>query len=185
MSGRVSAVTSFFTSDDTGALTPQDISVSVWSATQIGGYAVCGVLAREIEKATDAPGFIPARLTVDLFKPVRTEPLTVQSAVIRRGNRIIMTDATVMQAGEPRARGTAVYLPATEDPPGQVWHRTEPIPTPPFDDGTEAGPPMMISGDNHRFLHPQQCRAQDDLAALPDTRRRRAPQPLSERRPDR
>lgn len=123
-------MTSFFTSDDAGVLIPQDISVSVWSATQIGGYAVCAALAREIEKTTDVTGFIPARLTVDLFKPVRTEPLTTHGAVIRRGNRIIMTDATVMQAGEARARATAIYLPATEDPPGQVWHSADPIPHP-------------------------------------------------------
>jgi len=142
-------VTSFFTSDDTGALTPQDVSVSIWSDTQIGGYAVCGALAREIEKTTKAPGFIPARLTVDLFKPVRTEPLIMHSAVIRRGNRIIMTDATVMQAGEPRARATALYLPMTEDPPGRVWRSADPVPTPPFGDRTEAGPPMITSGGNN------------------------------------
>ena len=141
-------MTSFFTADDTGALTPQDISVSVWSDTQIGGYAVCGALAREIEKSISAPGFIPARLTVDLFKPVRTDPLTMSSAIIRRGNRIVMTEATVMQAGEPRARATALYLPTTEDPPGQVWHRADPIPTPPSDDRPEAGPPMITSGDS-------------------------------------
>ena len=139
---------SFFTSDNNGILTPQDLSVSVWSDTQIGGYAICGALAREIEKTTKAPGFIPTRLTVDLFKPVRTEPLTLRSAIIRRGNRIVMTDATVIQAGEPRARATALYLPATEDPPGQVWHHADSVPTPPSDDHAEVGPPMITSGGN-------------------------------------
>lgn len=83
-------MTSFFTSASSGALIPEKISVSVWSDSQIGGYAVCGALARQIENTTSTEGFIPARLTVDLFQPVRTEPLTLHSSTIRRGRRIIM-----------------------------------------------------------------------------------------------
>lgn len=139
-------MTPFFTSGASGALVPQEISVSVWSASQIGGYAVCGALARQIENHSDTTGFMPSRLTVDLLMPVRAEPLTVTSGTVRRGRRIIVIDAAVIQAGEPRARATAIYLPVTEDPPGRVWTSADlPLapPTKPFH-----GSPLVKSGDN-------------------------------------
>jgi hypothetical protein len=139
-------VTPFFTSGTSGVLVPQEISISVWSASQIGGYAVCGALARQIENQSDTTGFIPARLTVDLFKPVQTEPLTVSSRTVRRGRRIIVIDATVIQTGEPRARATAIYLPVAEDPPGRVWNSTELPLTPP--EKPIDGSPLVKSGDN-------------------------------------
>ncbi|MGW4096586.1 acyl-CoA thioesterase domain-containing protein [Mycobacterium sp. NPDC004974] len=138
-------MTSFFTLGSSGTLVPRDISISVWSAAQVGGYAVCGALAREIEKTTETAGFIPARLTVDLFSPVRTEPLIMRSTVIRRANRIIVTDATVIQDDEPRARATAIFLPVTQDPPGQLWHAEDPLPAPPHDGRPDHGPPLIHS----------------------------------------
>ncbi|MGV0744588.1 acyl-CoA thioesterase domain-containing protein [Mycolicibacterium sp. XJ870] len=124
---------------------PEKTSVSVWSDTQLGGYAVCGALARQIELDTATEGFIPARLTVDLFAPVRTEPLTVNSSTVRRGRRIIMVDATVTQSGEPRARATAIYMPKTADPHGDLWHSADRPPTPPAKNA-EPGPPLIKSG---------------------------------------
>jgi hypothetical protein len=126
---------------------PTRASVSPWSKTLIGGYAICGLLAHAIETATDAEGFIPARLTADLFKPVRAEPVSVRSKMIRRGPRIIAIEATVVQAGEPAARATAIYLPPTEDPPGQVWRSPESDPVRPPDDHDVPAPIRIRSAD--------------------------------------
>ncbi|MHC9296869.1 acyl-CoA thioesterase domain-containing protein [Mycobacterium sp. LTG2003] len=107
------------------------------------------MLARAIELDADAEDFIPARLTVDLFAPVRTEPLTVHSSTVRRGRRIIMMDAAVTQSGEPRAHATAIYLPTTADPPGDLWHSHDLPPTPPPPgDSDGIGPPLIKSGDD-------------------------------------
>lgn len=81
-----------------------------------------------------------------LFKPVRTEPLTARADIVRRGTRIVLVDATVLQSGEVRARASAVYVPQTEDPPGETWHSLDPLPTCPEFEGAEARATVVSTG---------------------------------------
>ncbi|WP_067693477.1 acyl-CoA thioesterase domain-containing protein [Nocardia jejuensis] len=125
-----------------------ELSVSAWARNQVAGPGVCGLLARELETHAPEHGFVPARFTVDLFRPVLTEPITLHSQVIRDGNRVRVVDASLVQGDQVRARASVMYLAASEQPPGQVWQaeHTAPVPANVLD-GPEGDPPLFKSGD--------------------------------------
>ena len=58
---------------------------------------------------------------MDLFRPVRSQLLTVVTRRVRDGNRIRVADADLVQGGEVVARASAVFLRTSEPPPGEVW----------------------------------------------------------------
>lgn len=119
----------FFTLDDSGAYVPTLFARSAWSDSMVNGPAVVAAAARSLEAEHGAESFQPARLTVDLFAPVRTEPLIAQTEEIRAGNRIRVADVQLTQSGKAVARATLVQLRRGEQPPGRVWRsgrRVEP-----------------------------------------------------------
>ncbi|WP_306796239.1 thioesterase family protein [Nocardia sp. XZ_19_369] len=109
---------------------PLPFAASAWSPTMVNGPAVCGLLARTLERQHGSPGFLPARLTVDLFRPTLAKPLTVVTELVREGRRIRVADAALMQDGVDVARATVVFLERSAQPPGQLWTRAE-VPRPP------------------------------------------------------
>ncbi|MBM4481646.1 thioesterase family protein, partial [Rhodococcus hoagii] len=109
---------------------PLDMGISKWSPDMINGPAITGILARAIENEHGAEGFVPARLTVDLFRPARAEQLHVVTRSVRDGNRIRVADAEVIQQGEAVARASVVFLRRSEQPPGELWTRPD-TPQPP------------------------------------------------------
>lgn len=137
---------SFFVERD-GRLVAQKLAVSPWTPTNLSGTAVAGMLARELE--THCPeGFVPARLTVDLYQPVDNATFDLRSTVVRRGSRITVADAVLLQDGQQRVRATAVFLIAGAEPPGRVWSRDEPLPVPPRESAVPGEtPPLFKSGD--------------------------------------
>lgn len=82
----------------------------------VSGPAVVAALARELEAGHGHAEFHPARLTVDLFAPVRFVPLRVRTRSVREGNRIRVADAEVLQG--PDAVVARATLPP--DPPGRA-----------------------------------------------------------------
>lgn len=113
-----------------GIYSPTKYAVSPWSDTMLNGPCVSGLTARELENTHAADGFVPARFTLDLFKPVRNEQITFTTTLVRDGNRIRVADASLIQNGQVSARATLVYLRRSAQPPGSVWTRDE-YPTPP------------------------------------------------------
>ncbi|WP_109522777.1 MULTISPECIES: acyl-CoA thioesterase domain-containing protein [Nocardia] len=136
-----------FFARDGDQLVARELAISHWSADQLSGPGVCGVLARRLE--THCPdGFVPARLTVDLFSPVSNVPLEVDSDIVRRGRRIAVADASIAQGGKTRVRATAVFLATGTEPPGRVWSPTPDLPMPPPGCVSPNGaPPLFKSGD--------------------------------------
>ncbi|MEU8897815.1 acyl-CoA thioesterase domain-containing protein [Nocardia sp. NPDC048505] len=126
---------------------PLPFANSAWSPTMINGPAVCGLLARELERHCPA-GFLPSRLTVDMFRPAQKVTTTVSTEIVRSGNRIVVADAVLTQDGADVARASAVFLKLSEQPPGERWTRAE-APRPP-DVPPATGPtvPMMNSSDH-------------------------------------
>ncbi|MBB5917290.1 hypothetical protein BJY24_006202 [Nocardia transvalensis] len=123
--------------------TPRPVAASQWSSDQIVGPALCGLLARALERDQGEDGFVPARLTVDLFKPARMRPLTVTTTLVRGGKRIRLADAVVLEDGVPAARASVVFLRPSQEPPGAIWKRDrQPVPPPaglsPRPDGPDA-----------------------------------------------
>ncbi len=136
----------FFTLDGSGAYLPTSFARSAWSDGMVNGPAVVVAAARALESGHGADGFQPARLTVDLFAPVRTEPLVAVTQEIRSGNRIRVADVQLLQDGEPVARGTLVQLRRGEQPPGQVWRSGRQVEPP-----AEADPDQASPGSNVFF----------------------------------
>jgi hypothetical protein len=137
---------SFFR-EDGGRLVAQRLAVSPWTPTALAGTGVCGLLARELE--VHCPdGFVPARFTADLYQPVANAPVELSSTVVRRGSRISVADASLIQDGRERARATAIFLATGDEPPGEVWHSDEQLPMPPEGcTSPEGSPPLFKSGD--------------------------------------
>lgn len=113
---------------------PQAIAQGPWGQT-INGQVVGGLLARTIERDAGDPEFQPARLTVDLLRPVRMEALQVHTAVQREGRRIKVVDASLTQRGVVVARASAVLLRRGPQPAGRVWSPVTVMPPPPNDAG--------------------------------------------------
>lgn len=129
-------------------LIAEKLALSPWAPDKLSGTGVCGLLARELEGHCP-DGFVPARLTVDLYQPVANAAFDMRSRVVRRGSRIAVIDATLVQEGQERVRASAVFLTTGDEPPGQVWSRAEDLPTPPEGCASpEGSPPLFKSGEH-------------------------------------
>ncbi|GAB0101382.1 thioesterase family protein [Nocardia sp. JMUB6875] len=136
----------FFT-EENGRYIASPMAVSAWSTGQLAGTAVCGLLAHQLETHSPGSGFIPARFSADMFRPVLNEPIELRSSVIRDGNRIRVADASIVQQGEVRARASVHYLAATEEPAGEIWQPDRYLPIPERSlDGPYGNPPLFKSG---------------------------------------
>ncbi|OBK71290.1 thioesterase family protein [Mycobacterium sp. 1274761.0] len=114
---------------DRDALVPNPIARGPWGSTISGTY-VGGVLARAIERGGIDPELQPARLTVDLLRPVAlADPVRVDADVQREGRRITLVDAVMQQNDTVVARASTLYLRRAEQPPDPAW--TLPIEMPP------------------------------------------------------
>ena len=89
---------------------PTDWAVGPWSADTLQGSAYGALLVRALECSGAAAGMLLARLSFDLWRPVTREPLTSSVTVLREGRKARTAEASLVQAGKPVARCTAVYL---------------------------------------------------------------------------
>ncbi|MRH92760.1 thioesterase family protein [Nocardia sp. SYP-A9097] len=106
-----------------GGFEPTAFAASQWSSAQLVGPALCGLMARELEREHATDGFVPVRLTVDMFSAARFEHTTTPMVRVRDGKRIRVADVMVMQGGTMAARASAVLLRPSEQPPGELWQR--------------------------------------------------------------
>ena len=126
---------------------PTRIAMSSWSPTQVGGPAVCGLLARELEGCCPGQDFVPARMTVDLFRPVTDAPAAVRGSIAREGKRICVADAQLVQGDEVHARASVVYLRTGDVPEGRLWQPARDYPVPDTPEAPEGGePPLFQDG---------------------------------------
>lgn len=140
----------FFAADGDG-FTPQPASRSRWSDDMVTGPAVCGIIARGLDRQHHAEGFVPSRLTVDLFRPVRSRHLTISTRLVREGRRIRVADAELVQDGETVARASLVLLRSSVAPPGEVWTSPHRLTGPSAEARAAAGQlvaPWFGSGDD-------------------------------------
>jgi hypothetical protein len=98
-----------FIADEDGFL-PTEWAVGPWSADTLQASAYGGLLGRALERGGTPPGMTLARLSFDLWRPVTRERLTTTVAVLREGRKARTVEASLVQAGKPVARCTAVYL---------------------------------------------------------------------------
>lgn len=135
----------FFTVDG-DSYVPGRLTQGPWGAA-MGGQIVGGLLGWGIEQSGVDPDFQPARLTVDLLRPVLMLPVQIQTSIQREGRRIRLVDAALVQRGTTVARASALFLRRGEHPDGQVWSFPVQMPKLPtcYDD-FPADTPFLIWG---------------------------------------
>jgi len=129
----------YFTVDG-DSYVPGALAQGPWGAA-MGGQIVGGLLAWGIERSGIDPGLQPARLTVDLLRPVLLEPVQIRTSVQREGRRIKLVDGTLLQNGKTVARAGALFLRRGEHPDVRVW--SAPVATPPLPADSDGFPPDM------------------------------------------
>jgi hypothetical protein len=135
----LAANAAFFTADGDHYL-PGPLTRGPWGNT-LSGTAVGGLLGWALERQAEDLGLQPARLTVDLLRPVLPESLQVQTSVQREGRRIKLVDSALLQRGAVVARASALFLRRGEQPGGQVW--SPPVSMPPLPTSLAGQPPEM------------------------------------------
>ena len=120
----------FFTGDGHD-LIPSPLARGPWGSTISGTY-IGGLLGRAVERSGGDDGLQPARLTVDLLRPVAlADPVRVDTKVEREGRRIRLVDAAMTQNGTLVARASALFLRRGDQPEDAAWTLPIDMPAPP------------------------------------------------------
>jgi hypothetical protein len=85
------------------------------------GRVIIGLLARVIEQRHGGDDFVPARLTVDMFRLPGFAPIEVKTRLVRNGMRIRVIEAEFFSGGVSMARASCQLLRKTQNPEGRVW----------------------------------------------------------------
>jgi hypothetical protein len=120
-------------------LVPSVRARSLWGDV-VNGRNLAGLVAWAAEGDHGDVDYLPARLTVDMFRAAPLVPMRVTTSVIRHGRRVRVIDVSVRDGQEVElTRGTVVYLRTGDPPPGSVWQPPEW--EPPAPDTLRATPP--------------------------------------------
>jgi len=94
---------------------PGPYAIGPWAADRLHGGPVLGLIARAVEAAEPDPELVLARLTVDLFRPVPAAALGVRVESLRKGSRLALLRASVLDSeGTTLAQGSALLLRASD-----------------------------------------------------------------------
>lgn len=120
-----------FFEPDGDALMPIPDARGPWAEDMMHGRLLAGLAAWAIDRDHGDPAFVPARLTVDLFKSPGMKESRVTTSLVRAGGRVRVVDAFVQVGGVDVARGTALYLrkgeaPVDDAPLTATWDSTIP-----------------------------------------------------------
>jgi hypothetical protein len=110
----------FFTRDR-DAFLPTDIARGPWDPNSLHGRVIIGLLAFVIEQRHGADGFVPSRLTVDMFRLPALAPVEVTTRLVRDGLRIRVVEAEFLSGGVAMARASCQLLRKTQNAEGRVW----------------------------------------------------------------
>ncbi|MCW2688510.1 MAG: thioesterase [Mycobacterium sp.] len=112
---------SHFTLTDRGEFQPTVFAQSHWGDDHLNGPAVVGLAAQVLEHEYGSEDFLPARLTVDLFKAARGVPTTTSLALMRDGRRVRNAECSIIQNGVVVARASMLQYRRSAAPAGQEW----------------------------------------------------------------
>ncbi len=118
---RMSPADAHFFAPRDGLLHPTEFALSRWGNDSLNGPAVVGLAARTLESEYGRAGFLPTRLTADLFKAAHRVPTEVRTRLVREGRRILSAECDVLQDGAIVARATMVAYRTSAPPPGREW----------------------------------------------------------------
>ena len=96
---------------------PTGLTRSFWSDDAQHGGPPVGLLARAIERVPTSVPMQVVRLSVDLYRPVPVDAaIRAETRLVRDGRRIQVVDATLLAAGRPVARASALKIRTTGIP---------------------------------------------------------------------
>jgi hypothetical protein len=104
-----------------GRFTPTPACCGPWRDTMLHGRVIAGLLAYQLEREHGHEDFLPARLTVDMYRPPDFSAVTITTSVAREGYRIKVLDAQFVSNGVSMGRASCQLLRRTANPPGKVW----------------------------------------------------------------
>ncbi|MGU3652674.1 acyl-CoA thioesterase domain-containing protein [Mycolicibacterium sp. A43C] len=110
-----------FSRRDHEAFVPTRYAQSHWGDDHLNGPALVGLAAGCLETQFGDPDFLPARLTVDLFKAARGVPTVVKLAMVRDGRRVRNSECELIQDGATVVRATLVQYRLSAPPHGEEW----------------------------------------------------------------
>jgi len=89
---------------------PQDLARGPWSPDALHGGPVAGLLAH-VASGIETPGPMhPARLTIELLRPVPLAPLRATARVLRPGRKVQLVEAALFAGDTEVARCTLLRL---------------------------------------------------------------------------
>ncbi|MBA2279764.1 MAG: thioesterase family protein [Acidimicrobiia bacterium] len=148
-----------------GAWVPTDWARGPWSPDALHGGPTAALLAGETERAGDAAApdgvrFQPARLSVELLRPVPVAPLSVRADVTRPGRKVQMVDADVRTADGTVVASARLLRVRDDDVPAPVTTTGLAAPPPPdapaqtrsTNAATDAYEAFHSHGVEHRFV---------------------------------
>ena len=103
------------------AYLPTPAANGPWDPKSLHGRVIIGLLAFVIEQRHGGDDFVPARLTVDMFRLPGFAPIEIKSKIIRDGLRIRVVEADFFSGGVSMARASCQLLRKTQNPEGTVW----------------------------------------------------------------
>jgi hypothetical protein len=99
----------FFVPGERG-LVPCAVAAGPWASDMLHGRLLAGLAAWAIERDHGREGFVPVRLTVDMFRSPPMEPAQVATTLVRAGGRVRAMDAVVRMGGKDVSRASALFL---------------------------------------------------------------------------
>jgi hypothetical protein len=134
---------------------PTPMARGFWGPTpNLHARVMIGLFAHEIERLYGEPAFLPARLTVDLYKLPDLSPLSVATRLVRQGGRIKVVEAEMFSNGVSAARASCQLLKRTEQPAAPIWTRP-PWDAPPPSAVARPDPPPLLGRWEMRPINPQ------------------------------
>lgn len=119
-----------------------------WDPNSLSGSVVVSLLAYGIEAIVDTGEYMPARLTVDMYRLPDFSPVEIRTTLVRDGYRIKVVDAEFLSNGTSMARATCQMLRKTTNPETRVW-RPEPWQVP-MPEEIHAGTGLEMGGMRQR-----------------------------------
>jgi hypothetical protein len=110
----------FFTREGSSFI-PQPACRGPWDPKSLNGRVIVALCGFQIEQSYELADYMPARLTVDMYRLPGFAPIEVKTRVVRDGTRIKVIDAEFISGGVSYARATSQWLKRSQNAEGNVW----------------------------------------------------------------
>ncbi|MBD3648762.1 MAG: thioesterase family protein [Pseudomonadales bacterium] len=110
----------YFSRED-GRYHPNPPCRGPWDPKSLSGSVIVSLLAFQIEQQIDTDEYMPARLTVDMYRLPGFSPIEIRTSLVRDGYRIKVIDAEFIADDMSMARASCQLLRKTANAETKVW----------------------------------------------------------------